>query len=105
VRQKESKIPLHVFPAPAYDPSFLNLRRHLVNHEFCPSWYKFFDFNLLFFLTTTGGLSLDDIKTIGTSRLQKKEVPDALIKIIERKVNMSPRGKRLLVLVLELQLR
>jgi hypothetical protein len=88
VRQKESKIPLHVFPAPAHSPSFLDLKRHLENHEFCPSWYKLFDFNLLVFLATKGGLAVtSEIQVIIRSIIAKTDVPEGIMELIDRKVN------------------
>jgi hypothetical protein len=79
VRQKQSKISLHIFPAPVYSLWLLDLKRHLENHGKCSSWYKLFDFNLLVFLATKGGLAVtSEIRVIVTALLGKTEVPETI---------------------------
>lgn len=74
VRQTTSKIPLHDFPSPSQQPSLLDLKQYFADHESCPSWYEFFDFNLLVFLFTNDLISEDDLYKVVQKIKSKSEI-------------------------------
>ena len=80
IRGRKSKIPFHSFPFPSNFPSLIDLKRHFEDNEFCPSWYKLFDFNLLIFLVNSNILSLEnDIPQVISSIIAKEDVPDRIM--------------------------
>jgi len=87
VKECESKIPNHDFPYPSVSPSLIDLKKYLEDHEFCPTWYYFFDFNLLVFLAMNEILSMDQIQTIVNCIIAKNEVPQDIVKIVTNSVS------------------
>jgi hypothetical protein len=84
IRTKQSKIPLHEFPSPASQPTPFDLGKFLADHEFCPTWYKLFDFNLLVYLATKCGIRSEQMATIVQSIRSKTEVPGHIMAAILR---------------------
>ena len=86
VRQTKSKIPIHSFPYPSAVPSLLDLKKHLEDNEYCPSWYYLFDFNLLVFLQTQNIVSSDEMQVIVKNIVDKKDIPDLILRKIHNAV-------------------
>lgn len=78
VRQTNSKIPLHDFPSPGQEPSLLDLKQYLIDHESCPSWYTFFDFNFLVFIFLNDLISEDELYTITQEIKSKQEIAPSI---------------------------
>ena len=89
VRQTHSKFPFHKFPAPSQLPDQDDLRIHLSNTEFCPSWYRLFDFNLLMYLATSKLFNMEEISEIISLIIQKEDIPDAYIDRIEERARKT----------------
>jgi hypothetical protein len=86
VHQRRSKIPIHEFLSPAADPTIHDLAAYLQKHELEPSWYKFFDFNLLVFLAAKCGIKVDgDLRILIDCILAKRDVPESIALMIERR--------------------
>lgn len=83
VRQTHSKFPLHCFPWPSQTPKEDDVKIHLRNHEYCPSWFRLFDFNLLVYLVCAKKFSKDEIADIITMIIHKQDTPDMYMERID----------------------
>lgn len=79
VRRVKSKIPSHEFPSPNASPTKMDLRRYLDENEYCPSWRKLFDFNLLVYLFMNGVLVNRDIPTLVNCIISMIDVPKYIL--------------------------
>jgi hypothetical protein len=86
LRRTMSKFVGHSFPAPAHKPGVLDLRIHLRDSEFCPNWYRLFDFNLLLFLETSGILTRSEVEYVVALVIGKADVPEELMGKLEAAV-------------------
>ena len=83
VRQTHSKFPFHKFPSPSQSPDEDDLRIHMCNTEYCPTWYRLFDFNLLMYLATSKLFNMEEISEIISLIIQKVDIPDMYMERIE----------------------
>lgn len=87
VRLTKSKFPNHSFPSPSQNPSKIDLKMHFENNEYCPSWYQFFDFNLLIFLEeyyVFGDETDCVVETIIKNIISKDDIPEIIVERLRR---------------------
>ena len=88
VRQTHSKFPSHEFPSPQQEPTILDLKRYFSDHEYCPNWFAFFDFNLLVFLKLNDILTLNNIQIVVKCIIAKSEIPNAIMDVINSVISV-----------------
>lgn len=84
VRLTHSKFPSHSFPCLSQNPTLIDLKKHLDENEFCPSWRQLFDFNLLVFIVANDIFTIEhDIPIIVNDIIQKQEIPSVYMEMIQ----------------------
>ena len=78
IRKVKSKIPSHAFPTLAACPTDTDVQMYFKDNEYCPSWRKFFDFNLLVYMANNG-IELSTIKEIVKSIINMEDVPRRIL--------------------------
>ena len=79
IRKTQSKFPSHSFPTLSANPTKKDLVMHFKDNEFCPSWRKFFDFNLLVYLHVYHALPFSHIKIIIDCIIAMSDVPKQIL--------------------------
>ena len=88
IRKIQSKIPSHDFPTLAAEPSETDVQKYFKNNELCPSWRRFFDFNLLVYLALTG-IELSTMRKIVNSIVKMEDIPKYILDQIGSKFHYS----------------
>lgn len=89
IRETTSKVISHSFPSLSADPTELDYSRHISDNELAPTWYQFFDFNLLVFLRIKRLISERSLKLIASSILSKTSIPDQVLRELEDNLERS----------------
>lgn len=82
IRKTQSKFPSHAFPSLQAKPTKIDVRSYLNENEFCPTWRKFFDFNLLVYLVYSHAINLECAKRVVQCIIKMEEIPQPILQDI-----------------------
>ena len=91
VRLTSSKFPNHSFPSPSQNPSKIDLKMHFENNEYTPSWFQFFDFNLLVFFENYkvfGDETENIVNTIISNIISKNDISETILEKLHKWINI-----------------